>query len=54
MFLSISILPSLCCDYLGAAPTPYVHETILNLPTSFVRNTTVHVLLDTLYLLKYM
>ena len=36
---------SLGCDYLGAAPIPYVQEAILNLPNPYLRSTIV--LLDT-------
>ena len=32
---------SLCCGYLGAAPIPYVQDTILNLPNPYIRSTTV-------------
>ena len=36
---------SLCCVYLGATTIPNVQDAILNLPTPYVRSTTV--LLDT-------
>ena len=34
---------SLCCDYLGAAPTPYMYaqDAILNLPNSCLRSTII-------------
>ena len=38
---------SLCCGYLGPAPTPYVQDVILNLPNSYLRSNTI--LLDKLH-----
>ena len=36
----------LCFVFLGAAPIPYVQKAILNLPHSYLRHTTIHVLLN--------
>ena len=36
---------SLCCGYLGDAPSPYVQDIILNLPNPYFRSSTI--LLDT-------
>ena len=37
----LSKFASLRCGYLGSAPIPYVQDTILNLPNSYLRSTTV-------------
>ena len=37
---------SIWCSYLGAAPTPYVQDTILNLPKPYLRSTIPYFLIQ--------
>ena len=44
VFFTFKSFASLCCSYLRAAPIPYIQDTILNLLNSYLRTTTIPVL----------